>query len=191
MGLLRYIGNILKLAFSPSFGRADTISGFAGAILYGADKLFKLEVIMGIDWWGLPLMILGAMVAMRLLLAPYWIYKDVNEKYDELKGQLGDKDKKRETREKLGEFMVEGQELKAKCGNEKEPPPNDEADEWADKVEHYLADELDDSFISRFRNSAGVPMAANSISSIPHRNLWSGIRIRLYQLEKFIEQLGD
>lgn len=84
MGLLRYIGNILKLAFRLSFGMADTISGFVVAILYGIGKLFKLETIMNIDWWWLPFIVLGVIFAVRLLLAPYWLYKKIERERNEL-----------------------------------------------------------------------------------------------------------
>ena len=94
-------------------------------------------------------------------------------------------------REILAKFLEEGQALKRECTNEGEAPPNDIANEWGQKVEDYLEKEFDKSFVSRFHSSVGVPLTANSISSIPHRNLWAGIHTRLYQLGKFIEQLGD
>ncbi len=86
MGLLAYIASVLKLAFWHAPDRADTVSGFGGAILYGVGKLFKVETIVNIDWWWLPLFILGIIYAIRLLLSPYWMYRKVEGQRDELLG---------------------------------------------------------------------------------------------------------
>ncbi|MFC1940844.1 hypothetical protein ACFLWL_00295 [Chloroflexota bacterium] len=39
---------------------------------------------MNIDWWWLPLIVLGAIFAIRLLLTPYWIYKKIEKERDDL-----------------------------------------------------------------------------------------------------------
>src|SRR3990167_7761828 len=89
MGLSSYVIRIVRLSLSQSFGRADTISAFATAILYGLGKLLKLDAIVNLNLWWLPLIILGVIFALRLLLAPYWIYKDkVNENADLLQQKL-------------------------------------------------------------------------------------------------------
>jgi len=51
-------------------------------------KLLKLEAIMDINWWWLPLIVLGAIFAIRLLLTPYWIYKKIEKERNELQSQL-------------------------------------------------------------------------------------------------------
>jgi hypothetical protein len=81
--------------------------------------------------------------------------------------------------------------LKAKCANEKEQPPNDEANEWGFLVEHYLLQELDSSYVAIFRSTSGVPLTACSINSIPHRDLWAGIHTRLFQLEQILTRLEN
>ncbi len=74
------------------------------------------------------------------------------------------------------------------CGNESLPPPEQAAEAWAGEVEKYFHDEMDDSYIARFRNGASVPMTTNSIQSIPHRNLWAGIWVRTSHLQEFIKE---
>lgn len=137
------------------------------------------------QWIAWLLFGLGWFVAMILT------YHELRTEKAKLEKKLDDKAKKKAAREMLAVFLNEGQALKRQCANEKEPPPEDRTNEWAHKIEHWLEKEFDKSYISRFRNTADVPMTANSISSIPHRNLWAGIHTRLYQLGKFIEQLGD
>ena len=109
------------------------------------------------------------------------LYKDMEHKFGS---------RKQAARVALGEFLEEGRGLKVRCANEQEQRPEKETDEWAGRVEEFLLQELDESYIARFRNSAGLPMSANSIRSIPHRNLWGGINSRLARLEQFLAELA-
>jgi hypothetical protein len=97
---------------------------------------------------------------------------------------------RRQVREALGSFLEEGRQLMIRCANETIPPPTADAEAWAQRVETYLHQNLDDSYIGRFRTGAGLPLAANSIQSIPHRNLWSGINIRISRLAEYIKEIG-
>lgn len=96
MDWLKYTGKLFKLAFRLSFSRADTISGFAIAILYGIGKLSKVEAIMNIDLWWFPLIVLGTMFAIRLLLTPYWVYKDKQIQIADLETSLSQAEKERD-----------------------------------------------------------------------------------------------
>jgi len=97
---------------------------------------------------------------------------------------------RRQIREQLAAFVQEGMELRRLCANEGVPPPIQQADEWAMRTEAFLRDKLDESYVARFRNSSGLPLTANSISSIPHRNLWGAIYTRLARLNQFLEELS-
>ncbi len=90
----------------------------------------------------------------------------------------------------LGEYADDGQSLMTQCANEKDPPPNDAAEAWAKKVETYLSANLGKSYITRFRSGHGLPMSANSISSMDHRNLWAGLRVRIIRLHEFIKEIN-
>jgi len=91
---------------------------------------------------------------------------------------------------KLAEFINEGTELRRRCANESEPPPVAEADQWAERTEAFLRSSLDESYVARFGNAAGLPMVGTAISSIPHRTLWFGIHVRLARLNEFLEELS-
>ena len=117
--------------------------------------------------------------------------------YHELRGEklktesiLENRQRNREIREKLGDYLERGREWLIQCSNEKAPPPEDNAEQWANDVEQFLASHLDNSYISRFRSSAGLPLTANSISSYQHRQLWAGIHVRLSRLTEFITELS-
>ena len=105
--------------------------------------------------------------------------RDAQRQAAELKERLTSHESQGGRREALGQLLLEGQHIQQQCGNEKEPAPSAQAQEWADKTEGYLAENLGESYIARFRSSAGLPMTANSISSLDHRNLWAGLHVRL------------
>ncbi len=141
-----------------------------------------VDLMPGVETWLPSIIIWGVALLWLISTVIYYIRHRIKPS-----GEAN----KRVLRETLAKFLDEGQNLKRQCANEREAPPNNEADEWAQRTEHYLEGEFDKSYISRFRSSIGVPLTANSIASVPHRNLWAGIHNRLYQLGKFIEQLGD
>jgi len=98
---------------------------------------------------------------------------------------------RRAIRYKLAGFVNEGLQLSNRCANESEPAPVAEANQWAERTEAFLCTNLDESYVARFRNSSGLlPLTANSISSIPHKDLWGGLYLRLARLNEFLEELS-
>lgn len=129
--------------------------------------------------------------AFGLAWAAFLTYHDLRKQHSALETQLYDKARRRAVREALGEFMEEGNQLRAQCTHENEPPPNEKTDDWAARAEACLREHLGDSYVFRFRSSAGLPIAGTSISSQLHRELWSGIHIRVARLDQFIAELKD
>jgi len=109
------------------------------------------------------------------------LYKEMEHRFDS---------RRQATRVALGEFLEEGRKLAVQSSDELEPPPNDEAVDWANRVEAFFREDLDESYVARFRNHAGLPMGGTTLTSAPHRNLWSGIHTRLARLEQFLAELG-
>jgi hypothetical protein len=102
--------------------------------------------------------------------------------------QLDERAERKKVSEALGEFMLTGRAIQQRCGNEAQPAPGTDADDWAAGVEKYLTAHLGVSYVARFRNSAGLPMAGNSIASIPHRNVWAFLHVRLARLDEFLKE---
>jgi len=98
---------------------------------------------------------------------------------------------KREIREQMALFMEEGRGLMAGCANVESDAPETESNEWAAKVETFLAAKLDNSYIARFRNGSGLPTPATTIWKPSHRNLWGGLHVRLARLQEFIKELSQ
>ncbi len=105
-----------------------------------------------------------------------------------LKTELDEREKRHKVRVALGAFLEEGRTLMVQCANESVPPPEQEADAWARKVEAFFHTEMDDSYIARFRDGSGLPLTATSIQSAPHSRLWSGIWVRTSRLQEFIKE---
>ena len=104
-----------------------------------------------------------------------------DELYKEMEHKFGSG--KQRTRVALAKFLEEGRVLLSQCSDEKEPPPNAQADDWAARTEAFFSEHLDESYVARFRSHSGSPMGLTSISSRDHRNLGGGINTRLARLE--------
>jgi hypothetical protein len=109
----------------------------------------------------------------------------------ELYETLNDRNRKQKIRIALGGLLVEGNRLMSECTDESKPAPIADAEAWASKTENFFHENMDDSFIARFRNDSGLPMAATAIQSKTHRSLWGGILLRTYRLQEFIREYGN
>ena len=159
-----------------------------GPLLYFGQLALAAQDVVSL---GLPRMAWEAIAGTVFFASGAAILWDLHRQNDSLRKGASAGALKSDIREHLGQLLFEGQELQRQCGNEKEPAPTAQAQEWADKTEGYLAENLGESYIARFRSSAGLPMAANSISSLDHRNLWAGLHVRLARLTQFVEELSQ
>ena len=111
-------------------------------------------------------------------------------KIAELQARLDDREKRRTIREGLGYLLDYGRQLLERCEDESSPPLSAEAQKWANDAEQFMHDNMDDSFVARFRDGSGLPMTVTAITSPAHRNLWSGIKVRTSRLQEFLGELG-
>ena len=109
MDFVRYIRSWLQLALRHSLGKADNITigvfivlGFlswASRFLPdGTEYPDWLDATMQIDEWHILTWVLGAIVLTRLLLAPYWLYKQ----------KVGETNALREQKDALEKKLEEG-----------------------------------------------------------------------------------
>ena len=124
-----------------------------------------------------------------LLTALYILWKKERMFVIDLELKLENREKLKNIRIRLADFLNEGLGLMQLCADESNPPPNEDANAWSDRVEEYLGRELDKSYIARYRDGSGLPTGINAIYSTPHRNLWGGIRVRSARLQEFISEL--
>jgi hypothetical protein len=110
------------------------------------------------------------------------------------KRNLDRKTKERRTkRDGLAKLMLEGQALSHRLTSTDEPlePIEEDLGTWAAKAEVWMGENLEDSYIVRFRSSAGIPMG----TYVMRRNsgeregpLNGFMRVRLARLGQFIEE---
>jgi hypothetical protein len=199
VGLITFYLNVVGAAVTASLDITQAVI-FVLAITIGLVGRFvpSLRGAVDLSSWQVGLCVLAVIVGTRLIAAPYWIWDAerqelvaAGKEISSLSAKLDDRERKKAIRSQLGVFLDQGQQLMVRCADESQPPPNADADEWAAKTETYLTAQLDPSFVARFRNGTGLPLTANSIASIPHRNLWAGLWVSMSRIQQFIQELGS
>jgi hypothetical protein len=102
------------------------------------------------------------------------------------------KDNRKTTRNYLAGFHDEGQSLMARC-IDKDSSPQSDSDNWANNVEAFLINNLDASYVTRFRDGANIMQSIppGMTFTSPNYNLWSGLRVRVIRLNEFIKELSS
>ena len=91
-------------------------------------------------------------------------------------------------REKLGEFLAEGQVVLRECENKDRELPLEHANDWARRAEEFLAT-LGPSYVARFRNE--IADAISMAGANQERNgLWHAIRSRNSRLDEFMREFA-
>jgi hypothetical protein len=90
---------------------------------------------------------------------------------------------------KLGVFLQHGDNIRVKCSNQQQPPPDKEASEWAEEVARYLTKHLGEDYYARFYNSDGLPLSVTHLSG-EHARTESFVRFRIARLHQFLSELN-
>ena len=195
MGLGRFLVEWVKVAATHDWKMAPRVWSAVTLILamcgYLASRIPALDPTAGRLAWLIPLIAFAVLGALRLILAPYWIYREAEERARSLAGQVSTVEKTQDVRESLGQLLKEGNEIAGRCITESLPVPNDWANKWAAKTETFLRERIGESYVIRFRSSSGLPVAVSNIQSAEHRKLWANLRTRLARLELFLQELSD
>ena len=88
IGPLTYLGLVLRCVWPHSFHTAHSI--LLGLVIIGGflSLIFPQIKIADLEGWKVAALIVGAVLAVRLLLAPYWIWKDQQSENQNLVQQL-------------------------------------------------------------------------------------------------------
>ena len=138
--------------------------------------------------------LIGALIAGGTWSSLAQQYKSTTE-LELLKQRLeasdAEKTRRRGIRERLAELLDEGERLKRRCITQTDlPPPREEAEEWATRVNEFLLRNLDRSYASRFANS---PLVIVNQMGIPreHNRLWKFLQSKTEALTALIGELAD
>jgi hypothetical protein len=170
--LLRFVGALFR----------HWVSLMTGGII--ALALVLYERITGKE---VPLSAYWAVATFTVVAASFLAWREEYLGHEQVKKQLDDREMRRTIRIELGNLMSEGQEL-VQGYDRGQRPTAEQADNWAERVEHYLR-EVDQSLVARFRDQSSddgqVRMGPREES-----RRWTFLRLRVANLGTFITELA-
>jgi hypothetical protein len=93
-------------------------------------------------------------------------------------------------RERIGEFISQGNGIMNECGNNSVPAPLEIGNQWASDAEKFLLERLGKSYATRFSDGAGVPSMVLNGADPAHQSVWFGVYVRVVRLEQFSTELS-
>ncbi len=143
------------------------------------------------------LVILGSLSVIAFVLSGFAAWRHEHVRANDSQGQLDAlKNREKENaglRDGLSALMLEGQGLSRRLASTDEPleilEPDIEA--WAGRTETWLEENLETSYIVRFRNGAGIPIGTYVMRRAPNTRegpLNGFMRVRLARLGEFISE---
>jgi hypothetical protein len=169
-------------------GAADGYAGLFGTVV-GIAQHYRPELSsMTEGWfWQVPLWTFGAVLIVRFLAAPFEIWKEDQRKLAQLKtsGDL------RSQRRDLGRLLSQCEHIIEQCDT---PVPVNEpmVEEWFRRTVEFLANDLGEEYVHRFRSDAGLNPLVLTSPSVPERNrdLWAFLHRRAARLHSFLEEMS-
>ena len=95
--MLSYYGRWFRTAFTHSMGLFDLWTGLVTAALGVVDHYWPAAQIMTTYAWQIPVWALAAVAAVRLLLAPYWMWSAQRDQTSALEAKVNDGTRKPQT----------------------------------------------------------------------------------------------
>jgi hypothetical protein len=145
----------------------------------------------------IALIALIAVIVTRFLMAPCWVWQEEHQARlaaesatEALQVKLDERDHRRYIRIELGRILEKGRLLAEEAANQNQTSPQEEATLWGQSAEKFFLDNMDESYISRFRDESDLPIPQQppGISDIPRARLWAGMRVRNARLQEFIKE---
>jgi len=109
--------------------------------------------------------------------------------FHSLRKSIVKKEKKRQLRLMLADFIPDGENLKLRCFKEHEQAPRKEVLDWAEQARDYLAESFGDDYALIFLNSDGLGAIASTIRSPEHRRLYVFITHRLSRIQQILAEM--
>jgi hypothetical protein len=184
-GFFRYSCSVMGMAWKHALTPAQDII-FVLVILAGILGAWVPRV--DLNAWQAAAIILSTIVGVRLLLAPYWLYNEQKLRADQLEARLADKRNRNQIAKLLSVAMMEGRDLMARYTDRPPAPADKEPDDWLRRTETLIRKELGPIHFARFNTPDDPPV--QQVEDPSHNRAWNGIRYRVLNLKKFIEELG-
>lgn len=188
---LRFYARWFTETFKHSWNTYETFTGIASLLLLAGAIMGTVPQGTSDLVRNAALTLLAAVIVARGIAAPFWIYRERDDLVLQLRAQLERKDDRKRIRERLGEFILEGRQLRFACAKEDREPPFVAVRDWEQKVEAFLTAELGKEYVALFRSSAGMGLVASSIESKDHAKLWMWVYTRETRLGQFLGRGSD
>ncbi len=135
-----------------------------------------------------PQWLFWLLLAFGLAVAIILAYHEVRMQKVRLERQLDERQKRKDLRTTLGQFLAEGQQIKGKCFEKNTEAPVEEADRWNEKVFNYLDANLGSDYAQRLQSHEGLPSGFTTLSGMQAR-VEAFISSRLARLNQFLAEL--
>ena len=160
----RFYARLLAVAFKHSYGVADAIVFFTAIAVGVAGRYFPIQMsaVSNLLGWQIPFMALGLVFAVRLVLAPYWLYRERDRQAAEFGNQLATLSVSQSTRAKLLDLWLAGDRLFHLCNDvsNRDPLPTEQVNQWIADVEAFIKERFPNSmgnvYLQTFREDAGI-----------------------------------
>ena len=107
------------------------------------------------DWyWSIPFWALGAVIAWRLIRAPFVIWREDQQQIAALTDTRDAVALKTQRRERIGQYLSESRTLLGRARKADDDPTFEaEVQEWANGLGDYLTAEFGESYVTRLQHS--------------------------------------
>jgi hypothetical protein len=199
-----WLGAVLSAALKPSIDIAQ-VAIFVAIVCVELVAIFAppavkptvLAVGHRLTTGRIALIALIAVIVTRLLIAPYWVWQEEHQARltaesatEALQAKFDDREHRKYIRRELGRILEKGRLLAEQAANKNQASPQEEANLWGQSAEKFFLDNMDESYVSRFRDESGLPIPQQppEISDISRAHLWAGMRVRNARLQEFIKE---
>jgi phosphate/sulfate permease len=197
MGIFRFYWLVIRTAWGDSIDLTHKII-YTIVIVGGAAAFILPRVTVNVEGSEIAAAMFGAVIAARLIWAPYSLWKKEREatgvakrEAEELRGKLDGRARIKAIADNMGKFLEQGSELIFTCRNNEIPIQHTEIESWCVESQTYIESQLGKSFSIRYRSISGLQIPfASAEHSKERKEMVLAIWVRLARLHEFIKELG-
>jgi hypothetical protein len=139
--------------------------------------------------WELPFWIFGILSVVRLVLAPYWLAQEQEQKIKDLKLQQENRFIRQARCDKLADFIDRGESVRRLYASPG-PLPTAEAEVWINEVRTYLQETFGRARITQWEHEKGLPYIQLPKGMLTgDRKVYKTLSFRLLRLRELLDRL--
>jgi hypothetical protein len=192
MGFRQFYCRVIRVAFTHSLSSTHTVLILLSILAWAAAIALRQFIpgtgmTINLSNGQITAIALALIVAIRLLLAPYWIWQDAQTELRQLQSKYHDDGTRMKIRNKLGQFINAGNHLLVNCMSSPSGVVSKNFEVWDSEVSDYLRINMGPSYPPRFVSPTTHQYSAN----VPGANtaVWYASRVRLDRLHEFVGEV--